>query len=103
MDGAMLEYAQRLWRVFRFHVRSPQQPGLSLADKKAALESMVRRNARIEGISIFFDGNESAFLDEVRGCSSDEHLRALQDRFAARYRAAEGVVLQSFRAYANLI
>ncbi|MGY4307899.1 hypothetical protein ACVIJ6_005142 [Bradyrhizobium sp. USDA 4369] len=74
-----------------------------LADQKAAFETLVRNNLRIDGFSIFSKTEESAFIDNVRSCCSEQALRDLLDIFAVKYRSLSDALLQSVRANANLV
>lgn len=75
----------------------------SLADKKVAFESLVRDNLSIDRFSIFSSAEETAFIDNVRGCCSDQALLELFNIFAAKYCLLNDALLQSVRANANLV
>jgi len=76
---------------------------MSLADGKAALETLVRNHLTIDGFSIFPKTEEAAFIDNIRGSSSEPALRELLQIFVARYRLMDAALLQSVRANANLV
>lgn len=75
----------------------------SLADRKTTLEALVCGNLKIDGFSIFSESEETAFIENVRGCGSDQALRELVDIFAAKYCLLESALLQGVRANANLV
>jgi hypothetical protein len=71
--------------------------------QESGLETLVRNNLRIDGFSVFSRTEETAFIDDVRGCCSDQTLRELFDIFAAKYGLLNDALLQSVRANANLV
>lgn len=75
----------------------------SLAEKKQAFESLVRDNFGIVYSSIFSGTEETAFIDKVRGCCSDQALREFSDIFASMYQLLNAALLHRVRANANLI
>ncbi|MFZ2159045.1 MAG: hypothetical protein WAV72_23385 [Bradyrhizobium sp.] len=75
----------------------------SLADRKTTLEALVCGNPKIDGFSIFSEGEETAFVENVRGCGSDQALRELVDILAGKYCLLESALLQGMRANANLV
>lgn len=66
-------------------------------------ETLVRDNLRIDGFSIFSKTEETAFIDSIRACGSDQALRELSDIFAVKCRLLEAALFHSVRANANLV
>ncbi|QWG18292.1 hypothetical protein KMZ68_25740 [Bradyrhizobium sediminis] len=75
----------------------------SLADRKTTLEALVRGNLKIDGFPIFSEGEATAFVENVRGCGSDQALRELVDILAGKCGLLESALLQGMRANANLV
>lgn len=74
-----------------------------LADRKAALESLVRTHLKIDGFPVFSRNEETAFIADLRGCCSDRALLDLADDFACKCRSLNSALLQSVRVNANLV
>ncbi len=75
--------------------------GWSLAQKKAALEAIVKRHSRLAGIDVMDESQLGRFLAETRAAMSGDTLNGLAQKFTMKWHEANYLAYVHLRASAS--